>query len=97
LAADRFEQNQSRHVQTIRDIRGKGRFRLRRNTVVSIDLGARRVNLVPAVGASRSIDYDVLVVALGSRSEYLGINGARENTWDFKTLEDAVVLRDPAR
>jgi NADH:ubiquinone reductase (H+-translocating) len=76
-------------VQTIRDIRGKRRFRFRRDTVASIDLAARRVIL-----DSESIDYDVLVIALGSRTSYLGISGARENTWDFKTLEDAVVLRD---
>ena len=86
-------------VQTIRDIRGKRRFAFRRDTVASIDLSARRVNLAAGVGASgagasEAIDYDALVVALGSRSEYFGISGARENTWDFKTLEDAVVLRD---
>lgn len=76
-------------VQTIRDIRGKRRFAFRRDMVLSIDLTARRVIL-----ASGIIDYDVLVIALGSRSEYFGISGAHENTWDFKTLEDAVVLRD---
>jgi NADH:ubiquinone reductase (H+-translocating) len=76
-------------VQTIRDIRGKRRFRFRRDTVQSIDLAARRVAL-----ASGIVEYDVLIVALGSRSHYFGIDGARENTWDFKTLEDAVVLRD---
>jgi len=76
-------------VQTIRDIRGKRRFAFRRDTAVSIDLAARRVILTSGV-----IDYDVLVIALGSRSEYFGVSGARENTWDFKTLEDAVALRD---
>jgi NADH dehydrogenase len=81
-------------VQTIRDIRGKRRFRFRRDTVMSIDLSARRVNLACVTGASGTIDYDALVIALGSRSEYFGISGARENTWEFKTLEDAVVLRD---
>ena len=81
-------------VQTIRDIRGKRRFAFRRDTVASIDVGARRVNLASTAGASEAIDYDVLVIALGSRSEFFGISGARENTWDFKTLEDAVVLRD---
>jgi NADH dehydrogenase len=76
-------------VQTIRDIRGKRRFRFRRDTAQNIDLAARRVAL-----ASGIVEYDVLIVALGSRSHYFGIDGARENTWDFKTLEDAVVLRD---
>jgi NADH dehydrogenase len=86
-------------VQTIRDIRGKRRFRFRRDTVTSIDVSARRVNLTSVAGASGAvasaiIDYDVLVIALGSRTHYFDISGARENTWDFKTLEDAVVLRD---
>ena len=81
-------------VQTIRDIRGKRRFAFRRDTVASIDVGARRVNLASGDGASEAIAYDALVIALGSRSGYFGIDGARENTWDFKTLEDAVVLRD---
>ncbi len=76
-------------VQTVRDIRGKRRFGFRRDTALSIDLSARRLIL-----ASGPIDYDVLVIALGSRSGYFGIRGARENTWEFKTLEDAVVLRD---
>jgi len=81
-------------VQTVRDIRGKRRFAFRRDTVASIDAGARRVNLAAGAGPSETIDYDALVIALGSRSAYFGIDGARENTWDFKTLEDAVVLRD---
>lgn len=76
-------------VQTIRDIRGKRRFGFRRDTVTAIDVKARRVIL-----GSEAIDYDVLVVALGARTGYFGISGAREYAWDFKTLEDAVILRD---
>jgi len=85
-------------VQTVRDIRGKRRFGFRRDTVASIDVSARRVNfaasLASGAGPFETIDYDALVIALGSRSAYFGIDGASENTWDFKTLEDAVVLRD---
>ena len=76
-------------VQAIRDIRGNKRFTFRRDTVRAIDPAARRVTLCEG-----SLDYDVLVIALGSRSEYYGTPGAAENTWDFKTLEDAVVLRE---
>lgn len=76
-------------VQTIREIRGHRRFRFRRDAVLSIDLHERSVIL-----ASDTIRYDVLVIALGSRSAYFGITGANEFTWDFKTLEDAVILRD---
>src|SRR5665213_106847 len=76
-------------VQTIREIRGKRRFVFRRDTVVAIDPAARRLTL-----AEGSLDYDVLVVALGSRTDYFGTPGAPAHTWDFKTLEDANVLRE---
>src|SRR5579862_6208504 len=80
----------ARHiVQTVRDVRGRRRFRFRRDTVIGVDLAARTVQL-----ASGPLLYDALVMALGSRSNYFGIPGAREQTWDFKTLEDAVTLRD---
>jgi NADH dehydrogenase len=76
-------------VQTIRDIRGGRRFRFRRDRVLEIDVERRRVAV-----ASESLDYDYLVIALGSRTDYFGVPGAREHTWDFKTLEDAVVFRE---
>ncbi len=76
-------------VQAIRDIRGWRRFRFRRDDVRAIDVRQRRVEL-----ASGALDYDYLVVALGSRTNYFNVPGARELTWDFKSLEDAVVLRE---
>jgi len=76
-------------VQAVRDIRGRRRFRFRRDHVRSIDVGRRRVEL-----ASGALDYDYLVVALGSRTEYFDVPGAHEQTWDFKSLEDAVALRE---
>lgn len=45
-------------------------------------------------GATNGIHYDYLIVAVGSRTEYFKVPGARENSWDFKTLEDGVVLRE---
>ena len=76
-------------VQPIRDIRGRRGFRFRRDDVRAIDVVHRRVEL-----ASGALDYDDLVVALGSRTEFFGVPGAPEHTWDFKSLEDAVVLRE---
>jgi NADH dehydrogenase len=76
-------------VQAVRDVRGRRRFRFQRDHVRSIDVGCRRVEL-----ASGALDYDYLVVALGSRTDYFGVPGAYEQTWDFKSLEDAVVLRE---
>jgi NADH dehydrogenase len=76
-------------VQTVRDMRGTRRFGFRRDTVTAVDLASRRIVL-----AGDALDYDVLVVALGSRSDYFRIPGAAEHTWNFKSLEDAVVLRE---
>lgn len=76
-------------VQPIRDIRGRRGFRFRRDDVRAIDVVHRRVEL-----ASGALDYDCVVVALGSRTEFFNVPGAPEHTWDFKSLEDAVVLRE---
>ncbi len=76
-------------VQPVRDLRGRRRFRFVRDDVRSIDLAGRRIAL-----ASSTLEYDSLVVALGSRTDHFQIPGAREHTWDFKSLEDAVVLRE---
>src|ERR1700737_3523049 len=76
-------------VQAVRDIRGSRRFRFRRDEVRAVDLQRRRVELV-----SGPADYDFLIVALGSRTDYFGVPGARECSFAFKSLEDAVVLRE---
>jgi NADH:quinone reductase (non-electrogenic) len=76
-------------VQPIRDIRGRRRFDFRRDCLQAIDVSARRVHLTGG-----ALEYDTLVVALGSQTAYFNIPGAREHTMDFKSLEDAVVLRE---
>jgi len=76
-------------VQTVRDIRGRRRFGFWRDDVRSINVDRRRIEL-----AGGSLEYDYLVVALGSRADYFHVPGAREHTWDFKSLEDAVALRE---
>ena len=43
---------------------------------------------------SESVEYDALVLAPGSRTEYFNIPGARENSWDYKSLQQAVELRE---
>ena len=42
----------------------------------------------------REISFDHLVLALGSVSNYLGLTGVEETAFDFKSLEDAIRLRD---
>ncbi len=76
-------------VQAVRDIRGHRCFRFQRDTARAIDLERREIVL-----DSGSIFYDYLILAPGSRTDYFNVPGAAEHTWEFKTLEDAVVLRE---
>src|SRR4029077_920152 len=79
-----------RHIaQAVREIRGRKNFRFRREAVHAVEPQNRRV-LVD----SGSIDYDALILALGSRTEFFNTPGARENCWDYKSLEHAVELRE---
>ncbi|MDQ3639689.1 MAG: FAD-dependent oxidoreductase, partial [Actinomycetota bacterium] len=77
------------------------RTSLRRTNVVrggvdKIDLERRRVLLKSDGGSSGDdeILYDHLVLALGSVSNYLGMEGLQENALDFKTLADAIRIRN---
>src|SRR6202171_6334961 len=76
-------------VQAVREIRGKRRFQFRRDTVRAVDSANRRLVL-----DSEPIEYDALVLAPGACTDYFNIPGARENSWDYKSLQNAVELRD---
>jgi NADH dehydrogenase len=80
-----------RHIiQPIRDIRGRrGRFRFRRDRVTGIDLLARVVRC-----AEGDVAYDHLVIALGGVTPTFGIPGVAEHALNYKTLGDALTLRD---
>lgn len=43
---------------------------------------------------SGSLPYDYLVIATGSRTQYLGVPGAAENAFALRTLEQAIALRN---
>src|ERR1700680_1768293 len=79
-----------RHIaQAVREIRGRRGFRFRREAVGAGDAANRRLTL-----DSETVEYDALVLAPGSRTDYFNIPGARENSWDYKSLQDAVELRE---
>jgi NADH dehydrogenase len=70
-----------------------------RARVAGIDLAARRVNLaLGAVGREEGrreeIPYDHLVLALGAVSNYLGMPNLEQRSFDFKTLLDAIRIRN---
>jgi NADH dehydrogenase len=76
-------------VQAVREIRGGRKFRFRREAVRAVDVAGRSVIL-----DSGAIGYDALVLAPGARTEFFNTPGARENCWDYKSLQQAVELRE---
>jgi NADH:ubiquinone reductase (H+-translocating) len=57
--------------------------------VQTVDFAARTVQ-----AANRTLNYDYLVLALGSTSSYFNIPGAAENTFPLKTMEEGIHLRN---
>ena len=69
------------------------RTRILRSKVTSIDLEASRVRLSEE-GPQSGLDYDHLVVALGSVSNWSGNTAVAESAYEFKTLSDAIRIRN---
>ena len=74
-----------------------------RGRVTAIDLDTRQVYLTvdePAPGSAtatavpRAVAYDHLVLALGAVSTYLGLQNVQHLAFDFKTLLDAIRIRN---
>lgn len=74
-----------------------------RGRAIKIDLEARTVSVATAVsgtGNDRSeageqeLPFDHLVLALGSVSNYLGLTNIQAESFDFKTLVDAIRIRE---
>ncbi len=67
-----------------------------RGNVADVDLTTRQVRLAPdpRTGIARTLPYDHLVLALGAVSNYLGMQGVQANSFDFKTLLDAIRIRN---
>jgi NADH:quinone reductase (non-electrogenic) len=63
--------------------------------VEGVDLGRRVVRLAPALSRrAHELAFDHLVVALGSVTDFRGIPGLPEHALPFKTLADAVRIRN---
>ena len=69
------------------------RTRVLRSRVTSIDLERRQVHLNDE-GPQTGLQYDHLVLALGSVSSYPGNTAVAENALEFKTLADAMRIRN---
>jgi len=70
------------------------RVRFVQGDVQSVDVAARRVHLTRDVRrVPLALDYDQLVLALGSDTNFFGLPGVAEHAVTLKTLGDAVLLR----
>ena len=70
-----------------------------RGRVASIDLNAKQVLLAsdhdaPEMVTHQALSYDHLVLSLGAVSNYFGNKGIEENSFDFKSLADAIRIRN---
>jgi NADH dehydrogenase len=75
------------------------RRELRRCTILAgevtrVEHGRKTVTVAPIVGPAREVRYDEIVVAPGSVSRTLPIPGLRENAVGFKTIGEAIYLRN---
>ena len=71
------------------------RTRVVRGEVTRIDLERRTVCLAAASqGSEQAEPFDHLVLALGAVSNYLGMEDVRAEAFDFKSLEDAIRIRN---
>ncbi len=82
-----------RHVVTpLREILDRAYLRL--GAVVGHDPGARTVRLRARDGDDGGLPYDQLLLALGSVSRVLPVPGLEEHAVGFKSLADAILLRN---
>jgi len=67
-----------------------------RGRVAAVDLENKRVSLEASAGegGEREIGYDHLVLALGSVSNYFGSNNIQKCAFNFKSLLDAIRIRN---
>jgi NADH:ubiquinone reductase (H+-translocating) len=82
-----------RHVVTpLREILKRTYLRL--GSIVGHDPGAKTVTLRAKYGAVETMPYDQLLLALGSVSRVLPVPGLAEHAVGFKSLADAIYLRN---
>jgi NADH dehydrogenase len=82
-----------RHVVTpLRDILKRTYLRL--GTIVGHDPPTKTVTLRAKYGETETLPYDQLLLALGSVSRALPVPGLSEHAVGFKTLADAIYLRN---
>lgn len=81
---------ETRHiVYPLREMARHRHIRFHKNKAIRIDLARQEITLHNNLVQP----YDDLVIAVGSVTNYYGVEGAAENTRPFKTIVDAMTLR----
>jgi NADH:quinone reductase (non-electrogenic) len=70
------------------------RTQVLRGRVTEVDLAHRRVGIAVEGGGTRDLVYDHVVFALGAVSNYLGLDNVERLAFDFKSLLDAIKIRN---
>ncbi|GAC1524075.1 MAG: NAD(P)/FAD-dependent oxidoreductase [Thermoleophilaceae bacterium] len=70
------------------------RTSIRIGTVTGAEPERRRLHYTPLGGGSESLDYDQLIIAIGSVSRVLALPGLAEHGLGLKTLSEAIALRN---
>lgn len=65
-----------------------------RGRVSEVDLNQQVVRISVEGGGERLLVYDHVVLALGAVSNYLGLTNVQERAFDFKSLLDAIKIRN---
>ncbi len=65
-----------------------------RGRVSEVDLAAKKIGIAVEGGGTRELVYDHIVFALGAVSNYLGMKNVQEQAFDFKSLLDAIRIRN---
>lgn len=63
-------------------------------TVTAVQHDKRRATVTPLEGADHEVEYDEIVLAVGSVARTLPIPGLAETAVGFKTIEEAIFLRN---
>lgn len=75
-------------VFPLREICVKNRVSFYKDEIVHIDTAARKVS-----GLDREYDFDYLIVATGSRTNFRGNESAIKNAFEFKSITDAIHIK----
>lgn len=90
VAANRVEEASIR--MDLKKIFAKRKVDVQLDEIQTIDFDNKVVK-----GKSKDYEYDVVVIATGSKPTYFGVEGAKENTYTLWSYDDAVKLRDRVR